>query len=328
VARARAARAPPQRTPRLRGRARRRLTILGFMSPWIVGFSVFILYPMLASLYFSFTRYDLLSTPEPVGLQNYVFMFTKDPLFWQAIRNTLWMIVFAVPVQIVFAIFTAWMLTKPRKGIKAYRTIFFLPSLAPPVAAALAFVYILHPSFGFVNQFLQAIGVSDPPLWFNSTTWSKPGLLLLGLWGVGSTMIIFLAGLLDVPAQLYEAADIEGASGWQKFRFVTLPSISPVIFFSLVIGVIQGFQYFTQAYVASLAAAGMNTMDVQTGALGYPKDSTLFYSLHLYREGFVNFSMGYASALAWVLFVVTMVCTLVLIRSSRRWVHYAGGGFR
>jgi multiple sugar transport system permease protein len=294
------------------------------MLPWIIGFTVFILYPMVSSLYFSFTRYDILSTPEWIGLQNYVFMFTKDPLFWQSVRNTLWIIAFGVPLQIIASIFTAWLLTKPRKGIKAYRTIFFLPSLAPPVAAALAFVFILNPSIGIVNQVLRHLGLGTP-LWFVSSTWSKPGLLLLGLWGIGNTMIIFLAGLLNVPRQLYEAADIEGASGLQRFWYVTLPSISPVIFFTLVIGVIEGFQYFTEAYVASLVASGSDTNDVQV-ALGYPKGSTLFYSTHLYQEGFINFTMGYASAMAWMLFIITMICTLILIRTSRRWVHYAGGG--
>jgi multiple sugar transport system permease protein len=149
--------------------------------------------------------------------------------------------------------------------------------------------------------------------------------LILGLWGVGETMIIFLAGLLDVPRQLYEAADIEGANGWQKFRLVTLPSISPVIFFSLVIGVIEGFQFFTGAYIASLTASGGTTNDVATN-LGFPQNSLLFYSVRLYGSAFVNFQMGYASALAWMLFAVTMVCTVVIIKTSKRWVHYAGGG--
>jgi multiple sugar transport system permease protein len=304
---------------------RRSLTILLFMSPWLIGFLVFVLYPMVSSLYFSFTRYDLLSVPVPIGLENYKFMFTKDPYFWLSVRNTLWIIVYGVPIRIVFAIFTAWLLTKPRRGVKTYRTIFFLPSLAPPVAAALAFVFVFNPSTGPVNQLLGHLGLHNPPLWFYSPAWSKPSILILGLWGVGETMIIFLAGLLDVPRQLYEAADIEGANGWQKFRLVTLPSISPVIFFSLVIGVIEGFQFFTGAYIASLTASGGTTNDVATN-LGFPQNSLLFYSVRLYGSAFVNFQMGYASALAWMLFAVTMVCTVVIIKTSKRWVHYAGGG--
>lgn len=297
------------------------------MLPWIIGFLVFILYPMLASLYYSFTRYDLLSDPEIVGLDNYRFMFTKDPNFWQAMRNTLWIIAVGIPLQIVAALGTAMLLTRPRRGLKIYRTLFFLPTMAPPVAAALAFFFIFNPEIGPINQGLRAIGVDDPPLWFFDPHWSKWGLVFLAIWGVGQTMIIFLAGLLDVPRQLYEAADIEGASGWQKFRFVTLPMMSPVIFFSVVIGIIAGFQYFTQAYVASFAVSGQPTGGAAAN-VGSPEGSMMFYSLYLYVQGFANFRMGYASAMAWILFVITMACTLLLIKGSRRWVHYQAGGFK
>lgn len=292
------------------------------MSPWIVGFSVFIVYPMVSSLYFSFTHYDLIGSPIWIGLDNYKYMFTEDVLFWQAIRNTVWFIVVAVPLQIVFAIFTASLLTRPRRGVKVYRTLFFLPAIAPVVAGALAFLFLFNPSYGPVNAFLSAVGVSHPPTWFYSPTSSKWALVILALWGVGEAMIIFLAGLLDVPQQLYEAADIEGASAWQKFRRVTLPMITPVIFFSLVIGVIQAFQYFTQAYVASTTLGG------QRSSLGAPQNSLLFYAIYLYQQGFNYFRMGYASALAWVLFVVTMACTITLIKTSKRWVHYQGGMFK
>jgi multiple sugar transport system permease protein len=315
---------------RRRRGSRRRLTrrytlVLLFMAPWLIGFSVFIAYPMIASLYFSFTHYDLLSRPIRAGLDNYRFML-HDPLFWQSMRNTIWIIVVLVPLRIVVAIITAMLLTRPRRGVKVYRTIFFLPHMAPAVAGALAFVYLFNPATGPVNQALHLFGWHSPPLWFFSPRWSKPGLLLLALWGIGDAMIIFLAGLLDVPRQLYEAADIEGAAGWQKFRHITLPMISPVIFFSLVIGIIEGFQYFTQAYVASIAAGGVEA----TGAssLGFPQGSLMFYSVYLYSQGFRFFHMGYASALAWVLLIITLVCTLLIIRGSRRWVFYAGGGFK
>lgn len=292
------------------------------MAPWIVGFLAFILYPMLSSLYFSFTRYDLLSAPAPVGLENYRFMFTSDPQFWIAMRNTLWIIAVGVPLRIAFAIFTATLLTRPRRGIKAYRTIYFLPSMVPAVAAALAFIWVLHPSYGPVNQLLRGLGWDAPPLWFFGPGSSKWSLVLLGLWGVGDAMIIFLAGLLDVPRHLYEAADIEGASPWQKFRYVTLPMISPVIFFSLVIGIINGFQYFTQAYVASTITSGTRNAAQN---LGYPKKSLLFFSPYLFQNGFYYFRMGYASAMAWILLLITLVCTAVIVRTSRRWVHYGGG---
>jgi multiple sugar transport system permease protein len=298
------------------------------MSPWIVGFLGLILYPMLSSLYFSFTRYSLLSQPEWVGLQNYTFMLKDDPFFWLAMRNTLWVIAVGVPLRIVFGIFTAWLLTLPQRGSRTYRTLYFMPSMAPPAAAALAFILVFQPSFGPINQILRGLGWHNPPLWFYGPGTSKWGLVILGLWGVGDAMIIFLAGLLDVPRQLYEAADIEGASGLQKFRHVTLPMISPVIFFSTVIGVIYGFQLFTQAYVTSIAVTGSSVTDVASN-IGSPQGSMLFFSVYLYKAGFQDFRMGYASALAWVLFAITMVCTLLIIKGSRRWVHYQGGaGFR
>jgi multiple sugar transport system permease protein len=312
------------RRPRRRN-VKKGLTVLLFMSPWIVGFVGLILYPMLSSLYFSFTRYSLLSAPEWVGLENYKLML-RDPFFWLAIRNTVWVILVGVPLRIAFAIFTAWLLTLPRHGSRVYRTIYFIPSIAPPVAAALAFILVFQPAFGPVNQILRGFGWHSPPLWFYGPGSAKWGIVILGLWGVGDAMIIFLAGLLDVPRQLYEAADIEGATGWQKFRNVTLPMISPVIFFSLVIGVIYGFQLFTQAYVTSLATSGSSVADAGS-SLGSPEGSMWFFSVYLYEQGFQSFRMGYASALAWVLFAVTMICTLLIIRGSRRWVFYQGGGF-
>jgi multiple sugar transport system permease protein len=241
-------------------------------------------------------------------------MFTKDPNFWLSIRNTLWIILFAIPAQVVFAISAAMVLTRVKAGSGLYRTMFFLPTMVPAVAGALAFVFLLHPS-GPINSFLHLLHLPEP-LWFSDPDWSKPALLTLGLWGVGQTMIIFLAALLDVPAQLYEAADLEGASPIQKFRFVTLPMMSPVIFFAVVIGVIDGFQYFTEAYVA----AGGTELTI-----GQPQGSLLFYSIWLYQQGFQYSHIGYAAAMAWVLFAVVMVCTLILIKSSDRWVHYQGG---
>jgi multiple sugar transport system permease protein len=283
-----------------------------FMSPWLIGFTAFIAYPMIATLYYSFTKYNLLTDPQWVGTFNYRFM-VHDQLFWLAIRNTLWLVVFSVPIQIVFAIAAASVLTRPKRGVGVYRTIYFLPSMVPVVAAALGFAFLLNPS-GPINHVLGLLHLPQP-LWFEDPHWSKPGLLLLGLWGIGQIMIIFLAALLDVPAQLYEAADLEGAGPWQRFRSVTLPMISPVIFFSLVIGVIDGFQYFTEAYIT---AGGRDHV-------GEPQGSTLVYGVRLYQEGFQNLHLGYAAAMAWVLFVIIMICTAVLIRTSDRWVHYQGG---
>ena len=293
------------------------------MSPWIIGTIVFTLYPILTSLYYSFTHFDLLGSPRWIGVANYRFMFTKDPFFWTAVKNTVWIIAFGVPLRILIAVGTASLLVRPRRGVKAYRTLFFLPTLAPAVAAALAFVFLFNPAIGPINRVLSLFGWHDTPLWFQSPTWSKPAILILGLWGVGDAMVIFLAGLLDVPRQLYEAADIEGANRRQRWRFVTLPIISPVIFFSLVIGIIEGFQTFTEAYVANVTESGGDV-----NALGSPLQSLLFYTTRLYQAGWIQFSMGYASALAWILLIITLVCTLILLRSSSRWVFYQGGGFK
>jgi multiple sugar transport system permease protein len=301
------------RRRRPRGAWRRRnLVVILFLSPWIIGFFAFIVYPAVATLYFSFTRYDLLTAPEWTGLGNYRFMI-HDPQFWQGVRNTLWLVVFLVPLQVVFSITVASVLTRPKRGVGVYRTIYFLPSMVPVVAAALGFRFLLNP-VGPINTVLGFLHLPQP-FWFEDPRFAKPGLLLLGLWGIGEMMIIFLAALLDVPKQLYEAADLEGATAWQRYRHVTLPTISPVIFFALVIGVIDGFQYFAQAYVAS---GGREN-------LGAPQGSLRFYSIWLYEQGFTYLHLGYAAALAWVLFIIVMIVTFVLVKTQHRWVHYQGG---
>jgi multiple sugar transport system permease protein len=295
------------------------------MSPWLVGFSVFFGYPLVMSAYLSFNHYDLLSSPRWVGLANYRYLFTVDPQVWTAVKNTLWMIAVAVPLQVLFAFGIALMLARARRGVGVFRTIFYLPALAPPVAATLAFVYILNPATGPVNIILSHLGINGP-LWFQSPGWSKPSLLMLGLWGVGNIMIIFLAAILDVPRHLYESAELDGAGPLQRLRWVTLPTISPVILFSVVIGVIYGLQYFTQAYVAANVASGQASQagDQTVNNYGYPEGSTLFYPVLLYQQGFRYFNMGYASALSVLLLGVAFVVTLLIILNSRRWVHYAG----
>jgi multiple sugar transport system permease protein len=302
-------------------RRRRRTRSYGlallFLSPWIVGFVVFLLYPMAASLYFSFTHYDLLSSPRWIGTRNYEYMVEDDPFFWQAVRNTAWMVVVGLPLRLLWALFTATLLTQRVGGQRFYRTLYYLPTMVPPVAAALAFTYLLNPDLGPVNGLLTHVGIGAP-LWFFDPSWSKPALVLLSLWGAGDAMIVYLAGLLDVPRQQLEAATIDGAGPVRRYWHVTLPAISPVIFFTLVTGLIWTFQTFTEAYVAS------NTTSGQKDTLGEPQGSLLFYAVWLYQQGFRYFNMGYASALAWVLFGATMVCTLVLIKSSDRWVHTEG----
>ena len=296
--------------------------MLLLMSPWLVGFSVFFGYPLVMSAYLSLTHYDLLSPPRWVGLANYRYLFTVDPQTWTAVKNTLWLIAVLVPLQILSAFGLALMLARARQGVGIFRTIFYLPALAPPVAATLGFVFILNPATGPVNTILGHLGISGP-LWFQDPHWAKPSLALLGIWGVGNTMIIFLAAVLDVPRTLYESAQLDGAGPLQRLRYVTLPSISPVILFAVVLGVIQGLQYFTQAYVAAGVASGQASQaaDVTAVSLGYPLDSTLFYPVLLYQHGFTDFQMGYASAMAVFLLVVSFAVTLVIVLNSRRWVH-------
>jgi multiple sugar transport system permease protein len=304
---------------------RRRGTVLLFLSPWIVGFSVFFGYPLVMSAYLSFTTYDLLGSPQWVGLGNYRYLFREDPEIWTAVRNTLWLVAVLVPLQVLFAFGVATMLARAKTGVGLFRTVFYLPALVPPVAATLGFVYILNPATGPVNTILDKLGI-EGPLWFNDPAWSKPSLTLLGIWGIGNTMVIFLAAILDVPRHLAESAELDGAGPFRRMRWVTLPTISPVILFSVVIGVIAAMQYFTQAYVAAAVAAGQASQagSVSTLELGYPEGSTMFYPILLYYNGFRFFHMGYASAMAMLLLAVAFVITLVIIRYSRRWVHYQG----
>jgi multiple sugar transport system permease protein len=304
---------------------RRRGTVLLFLSPWIVGFSVFFGYPLVMSAYLSFTTYDLLSSPQWVGLGNYRYLFREDPEIWTAVRNTLWLVAVLVPLQVLFAFGVATMLARAKTGVGLFRTVFYVPALVPPVAATLGFVYILNPATGPVNTILDKLGI-EGPLWFNDPAWSKPSLTLLGIWGIGNTMVIFLAAILDVPRHLAESAELDGAGPFRRMRWVTLPTISPVILFSVVIGVIAAMQYFTQAYVAAAVAAGQASQagSVSTLELGYPEGSTMFYPILLYYNGFRFFQMGYASAMAILMLGVAFLLTLLIIGQSRRWVHYQG----
>ncbi len=310
----------------LRGRRRRnRLTVLAFLTPWLLGVTIFFVYPLLDTLYLSFTRYDLLSPPKWVGLNNYVFMFTKDPQVVKAAFNTLWLVVVLVPARMLFGLAVATLVTRLKSGLGIFRTVFYLPALVPPVAGVLAFVFLFNPATGPVNQFLGALGLPQP-LWFNDPTLSKPSLVLLGLWGVGDLMIIFLASLLDVPREQYEAAALDGVNPWQRFRYVTIPTISPVLMFAAITGVIAALQYFTEAVVAASVASGQATTGGgNSSLLGYPEGSTLTYAQWLYNMGFKNYYLGYASALAVVMFLISLAVTLVLLRRARSLVYGVEG---
>jgi multiple sugar transport system permease protein len=297
-------------------RLRRHLTTLSFLAPVLIGIAVFFLYPLVSAVYFSFTKFDLLSVPEWVGLDNYRRM-AGDPNLLQSIRNTLWMVAVFVPVRIVSAIGISMLLTQLKRGAGFFRTIFYLPALAPPVAATIAFVYLLKPGTGPVNTFLGHLGI-DGPLWFNSPLWAKPSLVLLGLWGIGDLMVIFLAAVLGVSESLYEAAALDGANAWQRFRYVTLPSIQPVILFAAVTGVIYTLQYFDQAAVAGSIASGQaSTGGGVSSGFGYPEGSTFTYPLWLYTVGFRYNALGYANALAVALFAVAFAVTVILLRRSK-----------
>jgi multiple sugar transport system permease protein len=297
-------------------RLRRNLTTLSFLAPVLIGIVVFFLYPLFSAVYFSFTKFDLLTVPQWVGLANYRRM-GEDPFLLQSIRNTLWMVVVFVPVRIVSAIGLAMLLTQLKRGAGFFRTIFYLPALAPPVAATIAFVYLLKPGTGPVNTFLAQLGI-EGPLWFNSPEWAKPSLVLLGLWGIGDLMIIFLAGILGVPASLYEAAALDGANAWHRFRYVTIPTIRPVILFATVTGVIYTLQYFDQAAVAGSIASGQAvTGGGISSSFGYPEGSTFTYPLWLYTVGFRYNALGYANAMAVALFVVALAVTVILLRRAK-----------
>jgi multiple sugar transport system permease protein len=262
------------------------------------------------------TRYTIINPPEWIGIENFVVMFTKDELFWVAVNNTLYFTLLSVPLQLIAALMMATLLNQSTRGIGFYRTAFYLPTLVPAVVTTLLWMLILDPRAGLANGALEALGL--PKLgWMYSVAWSKPALILISLWvGLGQPMLIFLAGLKDVPKSLLEAATIDGANGWQRYWRVVVPLLTPTIFFNLLITLIASFQVFTTAFVATATAAG-------TTAAG-PLNSMLVFMVHLYRQGFRYSAMGYASAMAVVLFVVLVGVTIAMVRSSSFWVHYEG----
>lgn len=307
-----------RRPPRRRNRAavRNRWTVLAFMSPWIVGFGVFFLYPLGATIFYSFTRYDLINDPTFVGFRNYVFMFTQDPLIWVSIRNTAYLVIAITVGRVVYGLLTALVLSKIKRGAGVYRTLFYLPALAPPVAAALAFVFLFNPGTGPVNQFLAWFGIKGP-LWFNDPAFAKPALTVLALWASGEVMVVLLAALLDVPTEYHEAASLDGAGAFRRFWNITLPSISPVLLFAVVNSIIVGLQYFTEAVVAGAVASGSSDAVGNVASIGYPDNSTLTFPMWLYEQGFHSYNMGYASTMAIVLFLVSAVFTITLVRRMR-----------
>ena len=277
-----------------------------FVSPWLFGFVLLQLWPFLGSAWLSLTSYDLVSAPRYVGLENYRTLVSDDPAFWQSLWVTIRYAIVSVPLGVVAGVALALLLNVEIRGQAIFRTLFYLPSVLPQVATAVLFSWLLNPELGLVNGLLRLLGIQGPA-WLQDATWAPWTLVMLSIWGVGGGMVIYLAGLKDVPTYLYEAATLDGASPWQRLRAVTLPMLTPVIFYNIVMGVIGAFQTFTQAYVMTK---------------GGPDGSTTFYALYLFRRAWDNLDMGYACAMAWVLFLGIAVVTTLLFRGQERWVHY------
>lgn len=306
------------RRPLLRPAVKEELTGWLFVSPWIIGFLLFTVGPMLFSLYTSFTKYNIIAPPQWIGVANYDNMFNNDPMFWKALENTFWMVLIRTPIVMIASLSIALLLNGGLWGDKAFRTIVYLPNVLSGVAAVFLWQWILNPR-GLLNTVLAAVGIKGPG-WFVDPVWTKPGMVVMGLWWIGANVLIYLAGLKGIPPDLYEAASIDGASTWAKVRRITLPLLTPTIFFEVITAIIGTFQIFTTAFILSGNQAH----------LGGPSQSMLFYVLYLYNRAFGKvgqggFQMGYASALAWVLFIIILIITMVQLWLSRRWVYYESG---
>lgn len=296
---------------RIKKRTRNTINGILFASPWLLGLLMFWIYPTIASAYYSFTSFNAVQSPKWVGFANYIKLFTDDSDFWDAVYNTFYFAGVSIPLAVIFAFALAMMLNAKVKGQVVYRTIYFLPTLVPEVALAFVWIYLFTPGSGLINVPFSWFGIYRM-CWLTCPEMARQTLVLLALWIIGQQVVLYLAGLQDVPQDLYDAADVDGAGFLRKFWNVTVPMMTPVIFFHVVTSVIGAFQFFAIPYI-------------MTGGTGFPANSTLFYSIYLYKQAFQYFNMGYASALAWLLFLVTLLITLVIFRTSRLWVFYAGG---
>ncbi|GGH87195.1 multiple sugar transport system permease protein [Pullulanibacillus pueri] len=284
---------------------------LAFSSPFIIGFLGLTVFPFIESFYYSLTDYDLFNSPNWVGFQNYLDIF-HDDAFYKSIINTMFMAFIGTPVSLIISLLIALLLNMKVKGVSIYRAIYYLPSVIPVVASSILWMWVFNPQYGIIDTFLRAVHLPDPS-WFLDPNFTKPALIIMGLWGTGGGALIYLAALQGIPKELYEAASIDGATMWHRFRFITLAALSPITLFQLIMGLIGSFQIFTESFIL----AG-------NSAQGGPDQSMLFYAVNLYQEAFVNLHMGYASALAWILFVIVMLITLIIFKTSLRWVYYGG----
>ena len=282
-----------------------------FVGPWFLSFLLFDLMPFITNLYLSMTDFSIGTlTPNWVGFQNYIEIFTKDELFAKSVGNTLYYMAFSVPLGLAFAFAIALLLNSRIRGMQIYRTIYYLPTVVPVVAAAVIFTGLLNTRYGLINQALVLIGL-DPVRWLSRPEWIKPSLIILSLWGFGAQMVIFLAGLQGIPKELYEAVAIDGGGGWHRLRHITIPLMTPTIFFNMIIGIIASFQVFDSVFVL-------------IGVEGGPLQSGLVYMINVYNNAFRYFRMGYAGALSTILFFIILVFTIIMMRTSNRWVFYAG----
>jgi multiple sugar transport system permease protein len=292
---------------------RTRNTISGvlFCLPWIVGLVVIYGGPIVTSFWWSFTDYRIMNPPEWIGLKNYVEL-VGDSVVRLSVSNSLTYAAMAIPAQVIGGIGLALLLNTKVRGRAVYRSVYYFPTLVPAVASAVLWRWMLDPQWGLVNALLRRVGLPAPG-WIGSVTWAKPSLVLISVWGMGNSVVIYLASLQDVPRSLYDAAEVDGANAWQKVRHVTVPMITPVIFFNLIMGLIGAFQFFALPYV-------------MTRGDGSPGQSLLFYSMVLYRQAFLYLKMGYGATMAWMLFLFILICTLIIYKTSGRWVYYGGGG--
>ncbi|MCD7964742.1 MAG: sugar ABC transporter permease [Clostridiaceae bacterium] len=283
-----------------------------FISPWLIGFLCLTGGPLLFSLYASFTNYNMTSRMDFIGLSNYIRMFTKDPVFWKSLGNTLYYVALAVPSSCICAIFLATLLNQKVKGTPLFRMLFYLPTVLSGVAVYQLWMQLLAPQSGLINSVLRLVGIEDPS-WLSDPAWTKPSLVMMRVWALGTSMLLYLSSMNSVSKDLYEAADIDGASFLQKFRKITLPQISPIIFFDIITNMTGAFQVFQEALVMS------------KNGKGDPAGSLLFYNLHIYQEAFTHYDMGYASAMAWFLLLIVMTITVINLVASKYWVHTEEG---
>lgn len=293
-------------------RRRQTLTGLAFAAPFLIGFAVFIAYPVIASARYSFTSFNLFQSPHFVGLDNYSRMLADDRLH-KALFNTAFLTVLGVPLSIGISLAGAYILNLPVRGQPIYRALVYLPTIVPVVVGGYLWRWLLNAQYGFVNYFLSLLHLPQPN-WLLEPAWGKPAILLMSLWTVGGTVVIYLAALKDVPRELYEAAEVDGASALKRFRHITWPTLTPVTLFQVIVLIIAYLQIFTQPFLL--------TQTRLSGGGGGPDDAMLAYSVYLFQNAFVYLKMGYASAMAWILFLLTLAVTAVLLITSRRWVHY------